>query len=56
MGRRSKYSTRVESMGEADKIHLIEKTSDYLKGQFKLTKRGEVERREKVNDTYFLTD
>ena len=50
-------AARVESMGEADKIHLTEKTSDYLKGQFNLTQRGEVELKGKGKwSTYFLTD
>ena len=44
-------------MGEADKIHLTEKTSYYLKDKFNLIHRGEVELKGKGKwSTYFLAD
>ena len=50
-------AARVESMGEADKIHITEKTSYYLKDQFNLIQRGEVELKGKGKwSTFFLTE
>ena len=49
-------AARVESMGEASQIHITEKTRDYLKGEFELSPRGEVELKGKGKwNTYFLS-
>ena len=49
-------AARVESMGEANRIHITEKTRDYLKGEFELSPRGEVELKGKGKwNTYFLS-
>ena len=36
-------AARMESSGETRKIHITEKTADYLEGQGKLTPRGEID-------------
>ena len=50
-------AARLESSGEAGKIHITEKTADYLEGAAKLTPRGEVNLKNKGSwSTFFLDD
>ena len=51
------HMRRLQTAQQEVKIHITKKTSDYLKGQFHLTQRGEVELKGKGKwSTYFLTD
>tara|TARA_B100001996_G_C18644641_1_gene586907 strand:- start:467 stop:1642 length:1176 start_codon:yes stop_codon:yes gene_type:complete len=48
-------AARVESAGEKGKIHLSEKTADYLEGSEKLIPRGKVDLKNKGSwETFFL--
>ena len=48
-------AARLESSGENGKIHISEKTKDYLEGSGSFTPRGEVELKNKGSwSTYFL--
>ena len=48
-------ASRVESSGEKGKIHISEKTADYLEGKGNLVPRGNVELKNKGSwDTYFF--
>ena len=48
-------AARVESSGEKGKIHISEKTADYLEGSEKLTSRGKVDLKNKGSwKTFFL--
>jgi len=50
-------AARIESSGETGKIHITEKTADYLEGAAKLTPRGEVSLKNKGGwSTFFLED
>ena len=50
-------AARLESSGETGKIHITEKTADYLEGTAKLTPRGEVNLKNKGSwSTFFLDD
>ena len=50
-------AARLESSGEAGKIHITEKTADYLEGVAKLTPRDEVKLKNKGSwSTFFLDD
>ena len=50
-------AARMESSGETGKIHITEKTADYLEGQGKLTPRGDIELKNKGTwSTFFLGD
>ena len=50
-------AARLESSGEAGKIHITEKTADYLEGAAKLSPRGEVNLKNKGScSTFFLDD
>ena len=40
-------AARMESSGETGKIHITEKTADYLEGQGKLTSRGDIDLKNK---------
>ena len=50
-------AARMESSGETRKIHITEKTADYLEGQGKLTPRGDIDLKNKGTwSTFFLED
>ena len=50
-------AARMESSGETGKIHITEKTADYLEGQGKLTPRGDIDLKNKGTwSTFFLED
>ena len=50
-------ASRMESSGESGKIHISEKTKDYLKGFANLTHRGEIELKNKGKwSTFFLEE
>ena len=50
-------AARIESSGETGKIHITEKTADYLEGAATLTPRGEVNLKNKGSwSTFFLED
>ena len=50
-------ASRIESSGESGKIHISEKTKDYLDGSADLTHRGEIELKNKGKwSTYFLEE
>ena len=50
-------AARMESSGETGKIHITEKTVDYLEGQGKLTPRGDIDlKNEGIWSTFFLED
>ena len=50
-------AARVESSGETGKIHITEKTADYLEGDAKLAPRGEVTLKNKGSwSTFFLEE
>jgi len=49
------WKTRLESSGESGKIHITEKTKDYLERVGSFTPRGEVELKNKgAWPTFFL--
>ena len=50
-------ASRMESSGESGKIHISEKTKDYLEGSANLSHRGEIELKNKGKwSTYFLEE
>ena len=50
-------AARMESSGETGKIHITEKTADYLEGLGKLTPRGDIDLKNKGTwSTFFLED
>ena len=50
-------AARMESSGETGKIHITEKTVDYLEGQGKLTPRGDIDLKNIGNwSTFFQED
>ena len=50
-------AARIESSGETGKIHITEKTADYLEGAAKLTPRDDVSLKNKGSwSTFFLED
>jgi class 3 adenylate cyclase len=50
-------ASRMESSGESGKIHISEKTKDYLEGSASLVPRGEIELKNKGTwSTYFLEE
>ena len=50
-------ASRMESSGESGKIHISEKTKDYLEGFANLTHRGEIELKNKGKwSTFFLEE
>jgi class 3 adenylate cyclase len=50
-------ASRMESSGESGKIHISEKTKDYLEGSANLSHRGEIELKNKgKSSTFFLEE
>ena len=48
-------AARIESSGEKGKIHISEKTANYLEGSEKLISRGKIDLKNKGNwKTFFL--